>query len=118
LIANVVGFNGKRQGERAIIHAVAAGSIDLAVVWGPVAGYYRRKEKVPLRLNMPPAFDIPVLPFRFAISMGVRKEDQQLHDQVAAFLVRRKSAINAVLRRSGVPVVNPVTKETAMGMSR
>ena len=118
LIANVVGFNGKRQGERAIIHAVAAGSIDLAIVWGPVAGFYGRKENVPLRSDSSPAFDTPAMPFRFAISMGVRKDDRKLHDQVAAFLIRRKSAINAVLRRYGVPIINPVTKEAAMGMSR
>jgi mxaJ protein len=118
LMGNAVGFNGRRQGEGAIVHAVAAGSIDLALVWGPVAGYYSRKEQVPLRLSASPAFDTPLLPFRFAISMGVRKDDRKLHDQVAAFLIRRKSAINTVLRRYGVPIVDPVTEETALGMSR
>ena len=118
LMGNAVGFNGEREGAGAIIHAVAAGSIDFAIVWGPVAGYYRGKEQVPLRLSMSPAFDTRALPLRFAISMGVRKDDRKLHDQVAAFLERRKSAINAVLRRYGVPIVHPVTKETALGMSR
>src|SRR4051812_29230673 len=118
LIGNTVGFNGRRQSEAAIVHAVADGTIDLAVVWGPIAGYYRQREQVQLRLNASPAFDTPALPFRFAISMGVRKDDRKLHDQVAAFLVRRKSAINAVLRRYGVPIVDPVTKETALDISR
>lgn len=118
LIGNAMGFNAKRHGDGAIIHAVAAGSIDVAVVWGPVAGYYRRKEQVPLHLNISPAFDAPALPFRFAISMGVRKGDQNLHDEVATFLLRRKSAIDAVLRHYGVPIVNPVTKEMGYGLSR
>ena len=48
--------------------------------------------------------------------MGVRKDDRKLHDQVAAFLVRRKSVINSVLRKYGVPIVDPVTKETALGI--
>jgi mxaJ protein len=113
LIGNAMGFNGKRQGEGAIIHAVAAGTIDLAVVWGPVAGYYSRKERVPLRLKTAPAFDTPVLPFRFAISMGVRKDDQKLRDKAAAFLIRRKPAIDDVLRRYGVPIVNVDSKVTA-----
>ena len=113
LIGNAVGFNGRRQGDGAIIHAVAAGNIDLAVVWGPVAGYYKQKERIPLRLSLPPAFDTTVLPFRFAISMGVRKGDQKLRDEIAASLVRRKPAIDAVLRRYGVPIVNVDSKTTA-----
>ncbi|HEX4488636.1 MAG TPA: quinoprotein dehydrogenase-associated putative ABC transporter substrate-binding protein [Terriglobales bacterium] len=110
LISNTVGFNGKRQGDGAIVHAVATGSIDLAVVWGPVAGYYSRKERTPLRLDMPPAFDNPSLPFRFSISMGVRKDDRKLRDEVAAFLIKRKFVVDAVLRRYGVPTVNLDTR--------
>jgi mxaJ protein len=110
LIGNTVAFNGKRQGDGAIVHAVATGSIDLAVVWGPVAGYYSRKERIRLHLNMSPAFDSPSLPFRFAICMGVRKGDRKLHDQVAAFLIERRSAINAVLRTYGVPSVDYDTR--------
>ena len=72
-MGNAVGFNGEREGAGAIIHAVAAGIFDFAIVWGPVAGYYRGKEQVPLRLSTSPAFDTRALPLRFAISMGVRK---------------------------------------------
>ena len=43
VVENVVGFSTFYSAENppsAIIDAVAAGRIDLAIVWGPVAGYY------------------------------------------------------------------------------
>ena len=31
-----------------IIDAVEAGEVDVAIVWGPLAGYFAKKAKVPL----------------------------------------------------------------------
>ena len=63
----------------AIVDAVARGEVDIAVVWGPIAGYFAKAEPVPLRL-VPIAGDGPVLPMSFAIAMGVRRTDTELRD--------------------------------------
>ena len=81
LIDNVRGYSvyGDYRDETpasAIIHAVAKGDIDVAIVWGPVAGYFASREGVPLRVTLvSPQNDGPRLPMVFDINMGVRKDD-------------------------------------------
>jgi mxaJ protein len=106
VVGNIVGFDstGNQAGE--IIRAVATGKVDLAIVWGPLAGYYARRQRVPLSLTPVPAFDPPGLPFRYEISMAVRKTDPQLRDQLSAFLVHRKPQIDRILRNYGVPLAS------------
>ncbi|CDX56104.1 Extracellular solute-binding protein family 3 [Mesorhizobium plurifarium] len=87
-----------------IIEAVASGEIDLAVVWGPLAGYFAQKQKVPLRITpVTPRIDGPQLPLMYDISMGVRREDDALRSDVNSALARHKSEIDAVLAQYGVP---------------
>jgi mxaJ protein len=89
-----------------IVSAVAAGEVDLAVVWGPLAGYFARTSRVPLALApVSPQVDLPFLPFVFDISLGVRREDTALRDELDAVLERRKPEIDALLDRYGVPRV-------------
>ena len=64
-----------------IVFAVARGEIDVALVWGPLAGYYAARESVPLKLiPVEPQIDGPRRPMVFDISMGVRKGDDALKD--------------------------------------
>ncbi|MCA0030891.1 substrate-binding domain-containing protein [Mesorhizobium sp. B263B2A] len=87
-----------------IVEAVAAGQIDLAVVWGPLAGYFAARQKVPLRVTpVVPLIDGPLLPMVYDISMGVRREDDALRGEVNAALAKHRAEINAVLAQYGVP---------------
>ncbi|RVD60098.1 quinoprotein dehydrogenase-associated putative ABC transporter substrate-binding protein [Mesorhizobium sp. M2D.F.Ca.ET.185.01.1.1] len=87
-----------------IVDAVANGEIDLAVVWGPLAGYFAQKQKVPLRITpVTPRVDGPQLPMIYDISMGVRREDDALRGDVNAALARHKAEIDALLAQYGVP---------------
>jgi mxaJ protein len=81
---------------------LTAGELDIAIVWGPLAGYYARKSAVALRLTPTPAAD-GQLPLRFAISMGVRRDDRARLAQLDAFITRRQPEIDALLGRYGVP---------------
>lgn len=85
-----------------IVHAVEQGEVDVAVVWGPLAGYVARKSSVPLRLVPTPPSD-GALPMRFAIAMGVRKADHGLRRELDAVIARRGPEIDALLSRYGVP---------------
>jgi mxaJ protein len=87
-----------------IVDAVARGDVDVAVVWGPLAGYFARREPVALNLTpVSPQIDLPYLPFVFDISVGVRRGDSALRDEIDAVLERRQGEIDAILDRYGVP---------------
>jgi mxaJ protein len=85
----------------AIIDAVARGAVDVAVVWGPLAGYFARHAAVPLRLE-------PVPPDRewkmdYDISVGIRRGVPGLEERIDAALAAEKPAIDALLREYRVP---------------
>jgi mxaJ protein len=89
-----------------IIEAVGRGEIDVAIVWGPFAGYFAPRERTKLRVTpVAPASDGPAIPFQFDISLGVRRGNDSLRSELDAVLVRRKEEIRAVLARYGVPTV-------------
>jgi len=108
---NVVGFSiygDYRQPNppARIIEAVAKGEIDVAVVWGPLAGYFARRQAVPLEVvPVSPAIDPPGLPFAFDISVGVKKGDKQLKEEVDGVLARHRREIGKILDEYGVPRV-------------
>lgn len=102
----VYGDYGDAEPGRDIVDAVARGDVDVAIVWGPQAGYFARQERVPLQLTpVSPQIDVPFLPFVFDISMGVRRGDQTLHDQLDRTLERRHDDIQKILDEYGVPRV-------------
>jgi mxaJ protein len=87
-----------------IVRAVADGEVDVAIVWGPLAGYFARKSPVPLRVvPVSPEVDVPYLPFVFDIAMAVRRGDTTLRDSLDAVLARRRGDIDRILADYGVP---------------
>lgn len=91
---------------RGLIDAVARGEIDVGMAWGPLAGYFAQRERVPLALvPVAPQVDHGILPMSFAIAMGVRRGDAAWRDRVQQAIDRRRPEIDAVLRRYGVPLL-------------
>ncbi|HEX7956929.1 MAG TPA: hypothetical protein VF508_08310, partial [Pyrinomonadaceae bacterium] len=87
-----------------IVEAVARGEVDVAVAWGPLAGYFAPRQRVPLEVvPVSPQFDLPFLPFVYDISMGVRRGDDELRRQLDGFIERRRPEIERILDDYGVP---------------
>jgi mxaJ protein len=87
-----------------IVDAVASGEIDVAVVWGPLAGYFATREPEPLHLvPVQPSADGPMLPMAWDISMAVRTGDDALLAEVAGVLQRRRADVDAILAAYSVP---------------
>src|SRR5438128_6629721 len=88
-----------------IVDDVAAGKVDVAIVWGPLAGYFAKKAAVPLEVVVvPPLEGVPV-PFTYEISMGVRKRDNARQEQLEALLRKHEAQIVSILQEYGVPLV-------------
>jgi mxaJ protein len=102
----LIGFEsfGKRSGD--IVDAVSAGRIGTAVVWGPVAGYFTASMHLPLLLTpVSPAVDSSGIPFTFALTVGVHKQDLALRDAIDQSLVRLQPQIDKLLAEYHVPVL-------------
>jgi len=87
-----------------IVEAVASGDVDIAIMWGPPAGYYAAKQKVKLAIDpVPPSTREGDPPMRFEIAMGVRKGDAELAAEVDRALTARRADIDAILAAYHVP---------------
>jgi mxaJ protein len=109
IIQNVKGFTvygdySQDNPPARIVDAVAKGDVDLAIVWGPLAGYFAKQSRVPMDVvPVSPQIDQPFLPFVFDIAMGVRRGDQDLRDQLEQFLEKRRPEIERILDEYKVP---------------
>jgi mxaJ protein len=112
IIGNVRGYTVYGDYEQPdpqadILKAVANGDVDVAFVWGPVAGYFADKQKVPLKLTpVMPHFDGPQLPMIFDVSIGTRREDAALREELEGVLDRHQAEIRALLAQYHVPLVD------------
>jgi quinoprotein dehydrogenase-associated probable ABC transporter substrate-binding protein len=111
IVDNVKGFTlygdySQHDPPARIVDAVTKGDIDLAIVWGPLAGFFAKQSRVPLEIvPVSPQIDQPFLPFVFDISMGVRRGDQEFRDRVDQFLEKRRGEIDRILADYRVPRV-------------
>ena len=109
--AQIVGFQsfGKREGD--VVKAVADGRVGVAVVWGPVAGYFGHRSTVPLTITpISSAYSFSGVPFTYSMGFGVHKQDQALLQQLNASIRRMQPKINQILAAFDVPAVH-VAKE-------
>ena len=97
-----------------IIEDLLAGKLDVALVWGPLAGYYAKRLSAPLRL-VPLRSGSPATPFAFDISMGVRKGESALKAALEEIIDKDADAIQRILEDYGVPLL---TAEAADGEAR
>jgi mxaJ protein len=109
LIDNVRGFMlygdyGRPNPPASIIEAVARGKIDVALVWGPLAGFFAHRSSVPLRLEPVTAqTGTEPWPMAYDISVGVRPDAPALRAEIQAILEKEQPTIDALLRAYHVP---------------
>jgi quinoprotein dehydrogenase-associated probable ABC transporter substrate-binding protein len=120
LVQNVIGYSiygdyTQPNPPARIVDAVAAGEVDVGIVWGPLAGYFARRQPVKLEVvPVTPEVEPPGLTFAFAISVGVKKGDKALRDEVETILARNRAGVDKILEDFGVPRV-PAAEEPNHG---
>jgi len=110
IVNNVRGFSvygdySRPDPQRAIVDAVARSEVDLAIVWGPQAGFFAKHEPVKLRVDPIAAHrDGAALSFAFDIAMGVRRDAVALRDQLDDVIARDLPQIHQLLAEYRVPL--------------
>jgi mxaJ protein len=90
----------------AIIDAVAKGDVDVALVWGPLAGYFSARSAVPLRLErVTPIVDEAIWPMTYKIAVGVNRRNPELIAEVNGIVDKEQSVIDAILSTYAVPLM-------------
>jgi quinoprotein dehydrogenase-associated probable ABC transporter substrate-binding protein len=90
---------------KAMVDDLKSGKIEVAVLWGPIAGYYGKTSEVPLAV-------VPLLKERkgahmaFRITMGVRATDQEWKRTLNKLIRENQQEINAILLDYGVPLLD------------
>ena len=99
----------------AIIDAVAKGDVDVALVWGPLAGYFAAHSAVPLRLeHVTPVLDDAIWPMTYGISVGVNRRNPELLAEVGRILDQEQPIIDAILSSYAVPII-PIDEHRERG---
>lgn len=111
VIQNVHGYTlygdySRENPPARIVEAVTKGEVDVAVVWGPLAGYFAKRARTPLEVvPVTPQVDLPFLPFVYDISIGVRRGDDAFKAELEQFIERRRPEIERILDEYGIPRV-------------
>ena len=112
IVHNLVGYSifgnlEERNPPADLIRAVINREVDVAVVWGPLAGYFAQHSPVPLEVTPIMGDPVePMMPMTYSIGMGVRPQDEQLRQRLDAELERRQPDIQRLLASYGIPQVS------------
>jgi quinoprotein dehydrogenase-associated probable ABC transporter substrate-binding protein len=88
-----------------MVQDVIDGTIDVGFLWGPIAGYYRKHDNLPLTLV--PLKDEPgAARMEYHIAMGVRANEPEWRRRINAAILKRQRDMTAILRDYGVPLLN------------
>jgi ABC-type amino acid transport substrate-binding protein len=111
IVRNVVGFMiygdySLPNPPARLIEAVESGTVDVAAVWGPFAGYFAKRAQVPLAVAIISDTE-PFAPlmFSYEIGIGVRKGDRALKSALENVIERHRMEIGKLLSDYGVPLV-------------
>ncbi len=88
-----------------MVQDVIDGTIDVGFLWGPIAGYFRKHDDLPLTLV--PLKDEPgAARMEYHIAMGVRANEPEWRRRINAAILKRQGDMTTILREYGVPLLN------------
>lgn len=119
IVDNVIGFSvygnyAEPNPPARIVDAVVKGEVDVAIVWGPLAGYFAQQEPVPIALTPVEQPQDSPFPFIYSIGMGVKKQNLALREELNLILQRHRAEIEKILASYGVPLAPPRAQHAAL----
>jgi len=97
-----------------IENELTAGKIDVAVAWGPIAGYFAKKIGPNAILIPFPAVTEGDVRYDFQIAMGVRQADKEWLAKMDHFIETHQSEIDSILASYHVPLLDGQGKPLAV----
>jgi quinoprotein dehydrogenase-associated probable ABC transporter substrate-binding protein len=91
---------------------LSSGKLDVAIVWGPIAGYFAQRVKTPALVVVPLKSE-PGVKFDYQMAMGVRYGEREWKQQIEGLIESKYSEIQAILKTYGVPIVNDASYQAA-----
>lgn len=88
----------------AMIHDLEKGDIDVALLWGPIAGYYAKHSSEKLNVALLP--ETPGARMAFRIGFGVRHSDQNWKRELNTLIAQNKTELDRILLDYGVPLLD------------
>jgi len=105
-----------------LVDHVVSGEIDVAIMWGPIGGYYAKQSKEDLVVVLIPEYADGNKGLTgktyWNISAGVRKKDDARRDMIEAALIRNKDKIRKIMDGFGIPYADPVFSDRLDGYKR
>jgi mxaJ protein len=103
-----------------MIDDLVKGDIDVAIVWGPIGGYFAKQSKTPLVVVPIPEYETTNAKGKeyWNISVGVRKKDKERMEMIQGALDRNKDKIEKILDEYGIPHVPVVEGDSLMKVYR
>ena len=118
VVGNLVGFSttyiGGMNHPEDIIRAVVDGTVDVAFVWGPIAGYYAKQIGADLLLTPIESDTVSGIPFSYSMGMATRRRERQFKDSLEKFLTSKAPEIRSLLQQFGIPLLPLATDSTTM----
>jgi quinoprotein dehydrogenase-associated probable ABC transporter substrate-binding protein len=90
---------------RQMVEDVAAGKIDVGVLWGPIAGYWAKQQSVPVEV-VPLTGENIGARMDFRITMGLRRNEPEWKRVLNDFIGGHEAEIQAILLDYGVPLLD------------
>ena len=93
-----------------LIDDLVKGDIDVAIVWGPIAGYFAKQSAIPLVIVPIPEYEDKNVKGKenWNISIGVRNKDKARAEELNKAIANRQADIDKILDQYGVPHSNVV----------
>lgn len=92
---------------------LSAGVIDLAIVWGPVAGFLADRHKTGQAWMSVPFKPDPSIKFDYEMAMGVRFGEQEWRDTLDRWISTHQDAIRKILVSHRVPLLEPTAPDAS-----
>jgi quinoprotein dehydrogenase-associated probable ABC transporter substrate-binding protein len=83
-----------------------AGKLDVAIIWGPVAGFLVERHSGDDSWRSIPFKSYPGIKFDYEISMGVRFGEKEWKDKLDAWIASHQSDINTILASYRIPLLD------------
>ncbi len=88
-----------------LVDDLVKGDIDVAIVWGPIAGYFAKQAAIPLVVVPIPEYEDKNVKGKenWNISIGVRNKDKARAEELNKAIENRQADIDKILDQYGVP---------------